>query len=137
MLKERNVAEIVILNKKGEIMLQKKTLDYPTLPGGYWCFFGGEVEAGEKPEETIKREIKEEIGVEIDRIKLIGVRDYTIPEKYKGKEFVFKGIFKGKLSDIRVNEGAGFAFFDSSEISSIKIPAMELRILTEYFGLTI
>jgi mutator protein MutT len=135
MTKERDVAEIVIFNKKGDLMLQKKTVDYPTMPGGYWCFFGGEIECGEDPKDTIKREVKEEIGIVLEDVKSIGVRDYVIDGKYHGKEHVFSGIFNGKLSDIRLNEGAGFAFFEMSEVEKIKIPEMELRILVEYFGL--
>lgn len=132
-MRERNIVEGLIVNENNELLLQKKTIDYPTLPGGYWCFFGGEIENGEKPDETIRRELREELGIDFQEIHLYRELDYEIP-KYYGKQYVFEVKFKGKISDIRLTEGAGFAFFDKSELKNLKIPEMEKRVLRDYFG---
>ena len=58
----RNISECIILNSKGEILLQKKTLDYPTEAGGPWCLWGGKIEEGETPRQALVRELKEEVG---------------------------------------------------------------------------
>ena len=68
-MEERNVAVIILLNKDNEVILQKKDLGFRTWPG-YWCFFGGGIREGEKPEETIKREIRAETGLELDNLEL-------------------------------------------------------------------
>src|SRR3989344_7233868 len=133
-MKKRDVAEAIIYNERKEVLMQKKTIDYPIYPGGVWCFFGGEVEDNENPLETVKREIKEEIGIEADDedIELVYERDYKIDTRFEGKQYGFKVRFRGKLSDIRLNEGAGFAFFDKSEFDRINIPNMEKNSLDAF-----
>ena len=70
MMKHVKVVCAVIKNENGEIFCCKRG------PGraleGYWEFPGGKVEANEKYEETIVREIKEELKTIIEPIKYIG-----------------------------------------------------------------
>ncbi len=42
-----------------------------------WIIPGGKLEKGEKPEETLKREVMEECSVEVDRAELIGASRRT------------------------------------------------------------
>lgn len=44
------------------VYLQKRTKDAPRLPD-YFGFFGGGAEGNENPEETLQREIKEEMNI--------------------------------------------------------------------------
>ena len=131
MTKERDVVELALINDIGEILLQKKTFDYPTVPGGYWCFFGGELEKNESPEECIKREIEEEMGIKIKDIELVTIRDYELATGFFGKRHIFKGKFNGKISDIRLNEGGGFGFFNILEIDNIKLQDFVLKDIKE------
>lgn len=75
----------VIFNKKGKLLLVKspKWFDKFVLPGGH-------IELGEKAEEALKREIKEEIGLDIENIEFIQYQDaiYT-PEFAKKKHFLY------------------------------------------------
>ena len=36
-----NIVECILYTSHKELLLQKKTEDYPSLPGGYWCLFVG------------------------------------------------------------------------------------------------
>ena len=60
----------LIVNDKNEALLLKRTSK--TRNGaGLWSKPGGGVEFGEKIEETVKREIKEELGVDVEIIKFL------------------------------------------------------------------
>lgn len=130
---ERHVAEAILVNSKGEVLLQKKTTDYK-FGGGIWTAFGGEIKGGESPEEAVKRELKEETGCEIDKVKLLDVEDYALLDK-KGKRYIFEVVFDKPMSEISLNEGAGFAFFDKSELNHVKIHPLYLETLRKYFKL--
>ena len=128
----RDVAECILINEKGEILLQKKTLDYKYGPGK-WGLFGGEVEPGEDPKRTIKREIKEELNKDLKKFKLFKIKKYAfLNQLVKGKEYCFVASFKGNVSQISISEGAGFAFFSFSEIEKLNIHKMGYDIIKDY-----
>ena len=132
-MKNKDLAGCIIVNQNNEVLLQKKTLDYKAVLGGYWCIFGGGVEKGETPEETVKRELKEETNCRIDNAKLFCTKDYKSENGEHGTFHVFTAFFDGNISDISLREGAGFAFFSASELGSIKIIETSLNVLKEYF----
>ena len=75
----------LIVNKEGKVLLAKsnKWFDKLTLPGGH-------VEIGETLVEAVKREVKEEVGldVEVGEMLLIQEAIFT-PEFWKKKHFIF------------------------------------------------
>lgn len=60
----------VITNPAGEVLL----LDHRIRPGSGWGLPGGFLEKGEQPEAGLRREIKEETGLELAEADLLSVR---------------------------------------------------------------
>ena len=56
--------------KRGKVLLGKRSNDPYR---GYWDLPGGFLDDGENPEKGLKREMKEELGVEIEIKKFIGI----------------------------------------------------------------
>lgn len=68
------VAIVILQNDKGEVLLGLRPQgNY--LPG-LWEFPGGKIEPGETPLDTAAREIKEELGIEIDNCQELGTLNY-------------------------------------------------------------
>ncbi len=64
-----------ILNEKNELLLQLRN---KAPEKEYWSIPGGRVELFETFEEAVKREVKEETGVEVRVIDLLGICDHII-----------------------------------------------------------
>ncbi|WP_276357042.1 8-oxo-dGTP diphosphatase MutT [Cohnella caldifontis] len=68
------VAAAIIENKQGQILIARRG------PGksqaGMWEFPGGKLEPGESPEVCLRRELQEEMGIEIDPYERFGVNEH-------------------------------------------------------------
>ena len=62
----------VIMNDDNDVLIGKRGPNTSD-DNGLWDFFGGKVELGESCENAIKREIKQELGIEVDVLKLINL----------------------------------------------------------------
>lgn len=65
-------ATAVIANPEGEILLQRR------VDNGLWALPGGTMELGESLGATIIREVKEETGLDIEPVDIVGI--YSDPE---------------------------------------------------------
>ncbi len=78
------VAGVIIKNSKLILAKRKKT-DHM---GGKWEFPGGKIEKGETPFESLKREIKEELGITIAPQKILFSLSHRYPEKLVNLYFI-------------------------------------------------
>ncbi len=69
----------VVLNLSGEVLIDQRLED--GLLGGMWEFPGGKQEKGELIEETIFRELKEELGIEVEVGKKLTSMDHAYSHK--------------------------------------------------------
>ena len=67
----------LIVNDKNETLLIKRTSKSRN-EAGFWSKPGGLVDFGETVEDAIKREIKEELGIEIELADYLGYTDHII-----------------------------------------------------------
>ena len=75
----------LIVNKEGKILLARshKWFDKYTLPGGH-------IEVGENMVDAVKREVKEEVGLDVEVVEMLLVQEAIFaPEFYKQKHFIF------------------------------------------------
>lgn len=63
--------DAIILDKDDRILLEKRSLDMISYPG-FWGIPGGWMEWGETVEDALKREVKEELGINIKVIRFLG-----------------------------------------------------------------
>jgi nucleoside triphosphatase len=75
----------LIVNPKGDVLIVRsiKWSDKFTVPGGH-------IELGERAENAIKREVKEETGLDVEPVKLLLVQQAIYPANYyKHEHFIF------------------------------------------------
>jgi mutator protein MutT len=73
---------LILVNEKGEILLTKRKFEPKK---GYWDLPGGFVELGETVEQSLIREIKEELGLELGKTEYIG--SYVSIYPFKGIDY--------------------------------------------------
>jgi 8-oxo-dGTP diphosphatase len=68
-------AGAVITDARGRVLLLKHRFR----PGTGWGMPGGFMEAGEQPEEALRRELREEVSLEVEKLQLFTVRAFKRP----------------------------------------------------------
>lgn len=90
----------LIVNEEGKVLIVRssKWNSKYTVPGGH-------IELGERAEEAIKREVKEETGLDVEPVKLLLVQQAIYPEDYhKHEHFLFMDyICKAKSSEVKLD----------------------------------
>jgi mutator protein MutT len=70
-------AGALIFNNEGKVLLLKHRFR----AGSGWGIPGGFLEPGEHPEEAMRRELREEIGLEVKQVEIFTSRSFTKPQQ--------------------------------------------------------
>lgn len=89
-------AVIKAVNANGEPIIFATQRGYGEFKGG-WEFPGGKIEDGETPQEALKREIMEELDIEISVGELIDTIEYDYPEFHLSMDCFWCEIVNGNL----------------------------------------
>lgn len=108
-------SDVLIENDKGELLMVTRKVDPYK---GYLDFPGGFLIAGETLEEGLKREVKEELGINIKVEDYIA--DYIVEYEYKGLTYkVMTAFFKARLKGHKLRAGddvSDFHFYSKEDI---------------------
>lgn len=117
----RFVASAIIQNENDEILLLQRSTKSSF--SGFWQLPEGKLEEGEKPQEALERELKEEIGVETVSLELLAVK--ATPLEAKGiKYLAFRIIFNAKIktNEIKLsNEHINYRWVKKKEVKDMKL----------------
>lgn len=107
-----------ILYESGEVLIFRRGPDQSG--AGFWEFPGGKVEPGESPEQALKREIFEEIGIHIQIEEKVGETIHQYPARKIRLEFYWV-----KIPD------QVFKLTDHDDYQSVKPVDLDVQILSE------
>lgn len=120
----------LIFNPGGKIFLMKsyKWRDKYVIPGGH-------IELGEKLEEALKREIKEETDLDIYDIEFLCYQEFIFDQAFwKRKHFIFFDFAcKTKSAKVQLNsEGQEYVWVSLKEALKLPIEPYTRRTIEEY-----
>lgn len=118
------VAVAVITNSQGEILLTRRADDKHQ--GGLWEFPGGKCESGEAVFDTLVREIKEELDVEITAAEPLISIPYQYPDLQVLLEVYRVSAFKGQP---RGAEGQPMQWVSPEQLDEVALPAANRPIV--------
>jgi 8-oxo-dGTP diphosphatase len=131
----RQVVGAILLNERGEVLLQQRD-EKPTLRyAGYWTFFGGAVEKGETPDEAMCRELREELEIELP---LTFWKQYVCPARTVAGKFtttnhVYVGRMLYDIHRLHLREGQAMRYFDQQESEGLTLAFMQSPVLASFW----
>jgi mutator protein MutT len=94
--------------------------------GGLWEFPGGKRESNETFEECLVRELREELGIEVEVGELFEEISHAYPEKTVRLKFFVCKLISGKP---RTLDCAAFKWVGKTELAGFDFPAADARLL--------
>ena len=127
--KQKN-AVAVIVNDDNKILLLKRSEIKGIWMPGKWALVGGMIEKGETPQKAVEREIKEEIGLDINKF----IKTFAIQRNPGSIEHVFACRYEGDPTDITLNEeNTNYGWFDVDEMNYLDIVPHLIEYITLSF----
>lgn len=111
-------AGVLLFNKLGQLLLVRRSYEPAK---GKWSLVGGFIDRGETNEEALQREIKEEVGLEVNNFSYFG--SYTGDYLYKGIDYkVVSTFYKSILDDdakiVLSDEASEYQFVDLDKLKT-------------------
>jgi 8-oxo-dGTP pyrophosphatase MutT (NUDIX family) len=120
-LKPADAAVALIIDERGRYLMQlrdaKPTIFFPD----HWGCFGGALEPGESDEAAVRRELVEELGLELPREPLVRFTNFTFDLSTMGAGIIHRAFFEVRvaasiLPSLRLGEGQEVRFFPGPEL---------------------
>lgn len=72
---------------------------------GFWSVPGGHIEVGEQAEDAVRREVKEEVGLDVEPVKLLLIQQAIYPKNFTlRKHFIFLDyLCRSRSRDVRLD----------------------------------
>jgi 8-oxo-dGTP diphosphatase len=125
-------AGIILINSKKQILLLLRD-DIPSIPfPNHWDIPGGHVLVGESPEACVRREMIEEMELELGEIQLF--KEYDRDDLH---EFIYWKQIDLEPSKIKLLEGQKVEYFTEEKISAMRLAFRYNDVLKEFFRLVV
>lgn len=126
----RIVTRAIILNDEGKVLLGKRSRGHGV---SQWALVGGKPDEGETPEETVIREVQEEIGLNFSPTLFKEEVDLTTDPGTEWKVYYFSGNYQGDIN-LKEDEIAEVVFAGEEDLDTLDITFGHSQILKDYFN---
>ena len=125
-MKQVSVSAGILINNDNQILLSQRTAD-KSFPG-QWEFPGGKIESSETAHEALIRELKEELGIDIDNSYLFKRIEHYYDSFTANIEFFLVDSWSGELSG---EEGQLVRWFSVRDLRDLPILAADNPVIEE------
>jgi mutator protein MutT len=121
--------------QQGTILLAKRSAQRDFYPN-VWDFFGGHIEAGESPEQTLQRELMEELGISPRRFRYLETLVTSTPNDRQQLECHLYVVMEwhGTPRNLQPHEHSRIGWFRFEEALQLDLAALEYRRIIDSLG---
>jgi 8-oxo-dGTP diphosphatase len=113
------VVSALLVNPAGEVLLQLRDDDPALLYPDCWTIPGGHVEPGETPAEAIRRELREEMALDVP---LVHWKTVDAPRAdYVVRQYFFTGPLEVDAADLPLYEGQAVRFAGPADLADMRL----------------
>ncbi len=120
------VAAAVVVEGRRVLLTQRKV---GTHLAGAWEFPGGKVEAGEDPREALRRELREEIGIEASVGEIVDVTFHRYEDAEKAVLLLFFEATRAEGSEPRAIDVAAVKWAAAGDLRAEDFPPADVGVL--------
>ncbi len=124
-------ATVGAIIRRGDTILLAKRDHEPFK--GTWCIPGGHIEFGEHPEDAVRREVKEETGLDLVNAKFFGVySEYYEHMQWHAVALIYEGTGEGALVP-QPGEVSELRFFTFDQVSFLELAFNHSEIIKDFY----
>lgn len=116
----KKIAAAILTNPAGDLLLYLRD-NKPTIPfPHHWDLFGGHVEPGETVEEALRRELREELGIELADYRFFRKYEVRSGDAYPNDKYVFHATIPYRQEELTLYEGERLQYFRPAEVAGLR-----------------
>ena len=125
-MNRRRVAAGILRDREGRVLISERRCDGPF--DGLWEFPGGKIADGEAPIDALRRELIEELGIEVAEARAYMALQHEYPDRSVDLEFFLVTAWRGEPAGL---EGQGLRWLPPSELNSDELLPADAPVIKE------
>jgi len=130
----KQIAQILLFDRDRKLLLylrdDKATIPFPN----HWDLIGGHLEPGETPELALVREVKEEIGLELEQWKFFRRYECRSGDAFPNIKFIYYACVDASPAALTLYEGQRLTSIDADERHRYRFANILGRILEDFIA---
>lgn len=128
----KQIAMVLLFDRHDRLLIYLRD-DKPEIPfQNHWDFFGGHLEEGETPEQAMIREVKEELGIDLDQWNFF--REYICREgdAYPNIKYLYWATTDKRAEELTLYEGQRLMSITADQRRNLKLANILGQILDDF-----
>lgn len=130
----KQIAHVLLFDRRHRLLVYLRD-NKPDIPfPNHWDFFGGHVEEGETPEEALIREVKEELGVDLENWKFFRTYVCKTGDAYPNVKYIYWAELEKNPHELTLYEGQALRGVALEERASFRFANVLGAILEDFIA---
>jgi 8-oxo-dGTP diphosphatase len=128
------ISQVLLFDRNNRLIVYLRD-DNPDIPfPNHWDFFGGHLEADEGPEQALVREVREELGIELERWNFFRVYHCIAGDVYPNVKHIYWAQIDRAAAELTLHEGQRLMSVERGEVDSINFANILREILADFIN---